>query len=511
MAAGDMTKLAASDGDIDTSDQLQMTEAYGKVFIANGSNLKVADFQNTKLTTGALGANPPDRGNILTGGTSGAEILVDYVTALSSACTIYGYRITAATFVDTETVTGTDDDGNAVSFVLTADEVAPPHWYDWTIYGNDEGLYGSMPDQAYLVGVSGGRLILSGDRDHPHQAPTSASGNPWDWNHLRTSVDRAAKIGTGDAGAIGDVVRAIIPVRDGQIVFGCANSIHVMVGNPAFGGQLVAVDKAIGIFDGTSWCFDGEGGLYFWGSGGLHKMDRNSLAVDTVNKISLPNLVNDTAADPSTHRITMGYDPVRIGIKICVTLLADGTSQNYWYDVKTEGLFPEIWGSDLHGVYSLFNYNANDPDYKGLLMGCTDGYIRVHDDTEENDDGTAIDSYVDYGPIPLAEDGKDGSLAAFDVVLAGGASGGSATDSDDVSVQVWAEDVAETVLEKLYSGGSTKLSFTFGGPGRKRGGKRRRGVRGAYAGIKIGNSTAGETWGFEKILLDGGTSGRRLR
>jgi len=506
-----MVALAASVGDLNTADQLQMAEAYGKVFIANGTNLKVADFQNVKITTAALGSHPPDRGNILTGGTSAAKMIVDYITTLSGACTIYGYRTTVATFQNSETVTGTDDDGNAISFTTNAAETAPPHWYDWTVYGGDSTLYGSLPDQAYLVGVSSGRLILSGDRNYPHQAPTSASGNPWDWNIYRTTADRATVIGTGPAGAIGDVVRAIIPVRDGQIAFGCANSVHVMIDNPAFGGRLVAVDKTIGIFDGTSWCFDGDGNLWFWGSGGLHRMNRGALVVETVSKEALPDIVNTVDADPSTHRITMGYDPVRIGIKICITLLASSTSQVYWYDLRSQGFFYDTDGSTDHAVYSQFNYNANDPDYKGRIEGCADGYMRVADSTTSNDDGIAIDSYVDYGPLPLAADGRDGSLASFDVVLSGGGLGGSEADSDDVYMYVWAKEVAEELYEELIAGTGYKLSLTFKGPGRKRGGKRRRGVRGAYAGIRIGNSTLGETWGFEKLLLNQGAPGRRLR
>jgi len=517
MAAGDMIALAASVGDINTSEQLQVVEAYGKAFIANGANLKVMDFQNTKLTTDAVGTNPPDRGNIITGGTSNAKMIVDYITTITGACTIYGYRTTTATFANTETVTGVDDDENAISFVLNADEVTPdpptvpPHWYDWTVYGGDEDTYGKLPDQAYIINISGGRLILSGNRDYPHQAPTSASGNPWDWNIYRSDADRATVIGTGSAGAIGDIVRAIMPIRDGQIAFGCANSIHVMIDNPAYGGRLVAVDKTIGIFDGTSWCLDGDGNLWFWGSGGLHRMAREALVVDTVNKVALPDLVNTVAADPSTHRVTMGYDPVRIGIEICITLLSDGSSKKYWYDIRSEGFFPDTSASNDHGVYSMFYHNANDPDLCGLIRGCKDGYLRVADSSTANDDGSAIDSYVDYGPMALAEDGRDGSLAAFDVVLSGGSSSGADDDSDDVYMRVWAADVAEELYNSLVAGTGYKLAFTFKGPGRRHGGKRRRGVRGAYAGIRVGNSTLGETWGFEKLILDPGSPGRRLR
>jgi len=511
MAAGDMVKLAASDDDIDTTDQCRAFEAYGKVFVVNGANLKVADFTNTKITTANIGANPPDRGNQLTGGTSGAIMYVDYVTTLTGACTIYGKKITSAkSFESGETVTGTDDDDNAISFVLNADETAPspPHWYDWTVYGGDEDTYGSLPDQAYLGCLSGGRCVLSGDPDYPHEAPTSAAGNPWDWNIYRTTSDRATVIGNGPAGTIGDVIRALIPARDGQLVIGCANSMHIVVDNPAFGGQIVDINDT-GIFGAESWCFDADGSLYFWGTGGINRIARGVSQVEHLSQLALPDLVQDTGANPSTHRISLGYDPDRNGVKVCATKLSDGSSSNWWLDLRTLGFFPDTH-ADEQGVYCLFHYNANDPTLAGLLCGCTDGYIRVHDDETTDDDGTAIDSYIGVGPIPLADSGRDGSIAAFDMVLAGAASGDDDA-SDGVTLEAWSADTARSVIKQLAAGTSPKISLSFAGPGRIRGGKKRRGVRGAYAGIKVGNSNSGETWGMEKLIIDGGAPGRRLR
>ena len=515
VSAGTMVELDTSSGAIDTSDQLMIFEGYGKVFVVNGTILKVADFQNTKITTADIGTYPPDRGNILTEA-DGAAMIVDYITndTANAACTIYGYRTTTAKFQNAHAVTGTAAAG-AISFTTNAAEVAPnpAHWYDWTPYGNaarsaTKTTYGTMPAKAYVGCLSGGRCVLSGNPSYPHQAPTSAAGNPWDWNIYRTTADRATVIGSGAAGQIGDVVRALIPARDGQLILGCANSIHIMIDNPAYGGQMVDIN-GVGIFGPMSWCFDGDGNLYAYATSGVIKLARGASQVEQISQVSLPNLIADEAADPSTHRVTMGYDPIRSGLEICVTLLSSGASSNYWLDLKTNGFFPDT-RADAHGVYSQFHYDANATTYKGLLFGCTDGYIRVHDDATTNDDGAAIDSYVCLGPIPLAEDGRDGSLEAIDVILAGGASG-SLTDSNDATVQVWAEDVAETLLEKFIAGTSPKLSMTFDGPGRARGGKRRRGVRGAFAGIKIGNSTISQTWGMEKILLDGGAPGKRLR
>jgi hypothetical protein len=515
VTAGTMTVVAASVDDIDTSDQCVMFEAYGKMFVVNGTKLKVLDFQNTKITTTNIGAHPPDRGNILTGGTSGAQMVVDYITSLTGACTIYGYRTTTAQF-SAETVTGVDDEDNAISFTGTAGVTpdpaggVPPHWYDWTVYGKS-ATYGTMPPKAYLGCLSGGRCVLSGNPNYPHECPASQAGNPWNWNTNEVNTDHATVVGTGDAGTIGDTVRALIPVRDGQLIIGCANSIHILIGNPADGGQLVAI-PGIGVYGSHSWCRDADSNIYFWGTGGFNKLTAGSTSITNLNRITLPNLVPDTGADPSTHRITLGYDYVRGGVNIAITLLADGTSTNYWVDLtdpEVGKFFPDTHIA-THGVFSQFYYHANDPADAGLLLGCTDGYMRVMDDETADDDGTAIDSYVTFGPLQLAEDGKDGSVSAIDVTLAGGASG-SLADSDGATVEVWADDVAETVSEQLAAGTNPKLSLSFTGPGRAHGSKRRRGVRGAYLGIKIGNSATAETWGMEKIILDGGSPGRRVR
>jgi len=123
VGAGEWAELDTSSGAIDTSDRLAVFEAYGKVFVVNGAILKVADFQNTKIATANIGANPPDRGNILTAA-GGAVMVVDYITSLSGACTIYGWRTTEATF-GAEGVTGTDNDGNAISFTTSGVETAP--------------------------------------------------------------------------------------------------------------------------------------------------------------------------------------------------------------------------------------------------------------------------------------------------------------------------------------------------------------------------------------------------
>jgi len=130
-------------------------------------------------------ANPCHKGNILTGSTSNATMIVDYVDAVTddAAMNVYGYKTSTATFVDGETVTGTNDNGDPISFVLNSDEAEGPHWYDWTVFGNDATNYGNMPSRATLVCLYRGRLVLAGDNNNPHQWWMSKVGDPWNFKY----------------------------------------------------------------------------------------------------------------------------------------------------------------------------------------------------------------------------------------------------------------------------------------------------------------------------------------
>lgn len=237
-----------------------------------------------------------------------------------------------------------------------------------------------------------------------------------------------------------------------------------------------------------------------------------------MSQFSLPGIVGDEAADPSTHRITMAYDRSRSGLLISITLLADGTNSNYFYDLRTideggvAGFFPESYPEEC-GPYSLFYYAANSTTYRDLLVGCKDGYIRKFDDSAKDDDigGTdeTIESNVSFGPIPCGKDSSSkGKLTKLECVSAGGSPDGTQTDSDAASYEVYADNSAEGVIEKLAAGTSPNIAGTLKVPGRQRGGSIRKKVQAAYLGINLFNNTGTQTWGFEQLLINLKDSGR---
>ena len=520
-----MSPLTDSIDDIDVTKGLDIVEAYGKIFIVNDTNLKVADFINVKLHTTDIQPTDkvyPRHGTVIeaTGGAdSGAKMVVDYITAIDGDTYVYGKLITTATFLDTDVCTATIDEGD-VSFTLDADQTAGPHWYDWTVYGNSS-IYGAMPDQATILALYQGRVTLAGDGDYPHMWHQSRQGNPWNFLYGIDDAQSAVGGNDADAGEIGDVVTAVIPYKDDFCIFGAAGSIWYLVGNAAEGGVILELSLTAGMLASKAWCWDNADNLYILATTGLLKIPRGFGIPENLTGQSYPDFIKNLAYDDVDDRLTMAYDRIRHGIHICKTELADGTNENWWFDLKIEGggLFPETFPEEC-GVCSAFYYESNDPTYRDLLFGCYDGYIRFSDATAEDDniganvvtDVEAIDSYVSFGPLPLAGENREGKITSLTGILAGGGIGSTSPlqpDSDDVDYEIFTGLSAAKVLERLTAASrSPDISGTISAPGRIRGSVKRQTIRGAFAGIRIGNNDAGETWAMEKLLVSAKELGR---
>jgi hypothetical protein len=509
MAAGTMVELVAARDDIDTTDQLTIFEGYQKVFVVNGANLKIADFVNTKLTVTAL-TTAPTYGSTVTQATSNATMVVNFVNTAKTE--IYG-KTTSGTFVTTGGYTlsggGMDPETRVPSAV--AEATTTPHWYDWTVY--PDSASGTMPTKAYLGCLYRGRTVLAGHPDYPHQWYMSRQADHTDWAYVANDAQSPVAGNDADAGEIGDIVRCLIPYKDDFLVFGCATTIWVLAGDAAEGGSINEVDLTEGIFGPKSWCFDGDNNLYFWGTSGIGRVARDFRSTENLTEISLPDLIGDEAADPSTHRITMEYDRKRHGIIICITLLADGTNSNYFYSLNeaTMGLYPESYPEEC-GCYSAVYYDANDKTYRDLLVGGKDGYIRKFDPDATDDDigatDEAISSRVTLGPFALNEAGKEGTIESIEAFTTGGGSGSTEADSNDIAYKLFTGRSAGKVTEDMVGNTNAKVSGTFQVTGRPRGRRKRQRVRGAFAGIRLANSTASETMSFDKLVVDVGRKGR---
>jgi len=496
MAAGDLAVITDSIGDLDCSDNLNVFEAFQKVFTVNGANLKVADFKNCELTHGAL-ATSHALGDILTQATSAAVMVVDFTNTAKTKT--YGY-VTSGTFNATNAITGS---GSGSGFTPTATDTGvpgggEPHWYDWTVYPG--GASGAMPAKAYLGCLYRGRAVLSGNPSYPYQWYMSEVADLWNWAYAANDPLSPVAGGNSRAGELGDVIRALIPYQDEYLLFGCSNSIWALRGDPADGGSLTPLNETVGIFGAQSWCFDGSMDLYFTSKNGIHRIPYGFGPAEHLSQFVLPNLVTDTELDPTIHRVTMGYDREREGILISITTIADGSNLCYWYDLKTKGFYPESFPA-VCGAYSVYFYASTDDAYRKLLIGSTDGYIRKFDDTAKDDvttNGTsAIESYMTLPIIESEEDDKSLKLNNMVVTTAGGAAAGSESDTDAVDVEIYVADDPETILEAISDGDTPLHDSTVTGPGMAN--RLRKRAKGRAIGIRLSNDTATSSWAIEKI------------
>jgi hypothetical protein len=514
--AGTLTEVAGIT--VDTSDNLNMFSGMQKAFIVNGTNLKVVDFSNTKLTLNAALTTAPDRGSIITGASSGATMSVDFVDTAKGI--IYGFTL-SGTFItgSGETLSGGDMDPETIYPSAVAEASDAPHGYDWTTYAGGEkggGVFGnltsgSLPAKAYLGCFYRGRCVLSGNPDDPHQWYMTRQLNPFDAAWISNDAMTPVAGTNSDAGKVGDIVRSLIPFHDDYMIFGCASSMHYLQGDPSAGGELHSVDDFSGIFGARSWCFDKKGDLYIFGADGLSRIRRGTMFLENLTTLSLPKLVKQEGADPTTHRVTLGYDFDRDAVLIYITLLADGSNSDYYFDVKGMGFFPETYPNAC-GVYSAIYYPANNPANADLLMGCTDGYIRKFDDTQKDDDigltDQAISSEVLMPIKDLDEEDGDGQgrLNSLTLETSGGAVGGSHNDTDGVTLDIHVGDNAEKLVEAVKDGATPVITRTYTGPGRQK--RLRDKARGKWLGVVLRNSAAGESWSLSKLSINTKLAGR---
>jgi hypothetical protein len=325
----------------------------------------------------------------------------------------------------------------------------------------------------------------------------SRQGNPWDWNYVAFDAQAPVAGNNADAGEIGDIIKALIPYKDDFHLFGCTNSIWRLNGDPAAGGQLVEVSLAIGMFGANSWCWDSRDNLFFLGTDGLYVLSAEMGAKpENISKEKLPKFPHNWNLDPTLHRVVMGYDPERHGILICKTTLADGTNENYWYDLQTGGFFPETYPDEC-AVYSMVNYSAQTPAYRGLIIGGKDGYLRVFDEDTKNDAGAtsvAIESHVVLGPNLLSQHPEAyAKLTSLSIV--------SAKNTDSITCQIFTAHTAENLQSQLASSPlNPRVSNTISDVVRPH--KIRQRVKGIYGALRLVNTTTTSTWGMETIIVN---------
>ncbi len=508
---------------VDTSLPISLFEAFQKIFVVNDTAFQVIDFVNSKITVAAKAIKDPGINDLPAHneiiGQGASRMIVDFIEFDSSAETIdiYGL-VTTGTFETSTTLSVLDSSmtltTSAIPTAISMWNLENPLYYTWQPYPDldlgSASQFGAMPDRVTIGSLYRGRAALSGDKYYPHQWYLARQDNPWDWGYVAGDAQSPVAGNNTDMGQIGDVVKAQIPYSDDYMIYGCEQSMWIMRGVPMIGGTIGPISLTEGIFGKDAWCWDDQNNIYFLGTSGLCKIGLDLSRVENLTVEVIPRFMRDLDLDATLHRVTLTYSRKHRGVLLNKVVIVDEAVENYWIDLRTFGIFPLTFPQKC-GVFSTHYYQAGSEDYRQIMMGCYDGYVRFFDRDMKSDDigvdpdglqdTQAINSFVCIGPFKLSDsETTEGKLLSLTITTGGGAPGGTQPDTDSLDYQIFTGDTAEKVIERM-----TQVTFTpdYAGtlsiPGKSK--RIRQRVKGVYAGLRLFNNNINETWSFE--IADG--------
>lgn len=487
-------------GIFSTSNEVALQPAFQKVYMSDGLTYKildaatntVSDWQSS-MVDGAL----PVGGN----GTTYA------ITAVSAGA---GGTFTVAEDVSSIIQTGDaievkSSTGNNNTYTIASTSGSGP-----TVLTVDQTIRDSTVDGVLalgnvtctILGLYRGAIILSGLETDPHNIFKLRNGDPLDANYFPTVTSNTQPVAANfnkTFGILGDVVTAWATYSDDMAIIGMANSLAVLRGDPAAGGQIDNITDKIGIVGSEAWTFDTGNTFYFMGINGFYRMNLGTFQPELLSQGRLDKTFSDI--DTAAKRVQLIYDPKWQGVHILIKSQQEQTTtpdRHYFWDERNDAFWPDEYPL-AHGPRTAFRFTADDPEQNAVLFGGWDSVIRAFGDTATTDDGTLISSHCRFTPI------LQGNILAssriHDITIITDA------QSDNLDFKLYVGDTVEAA-EANADAGNARIKRTLSG-GRNSPIRQRVSQNTIIAELsQAGVNGAGATWAFEAAMARIGVMNR---
>ncbi len=343
-----------------------------------------------------------------------------------------------------------------------------------------------------IIAVYRGRVVLAGLREDPQNWFMSVAGDPFDWDYSPTtpSATQAVAGNNTEAGRLGDIVTALAPYQDDVLIMGGTNSIWVMNGDAAAGGQIDNVTRGVGIVGPEAWAFDTGNRFYFFGVNGLYRMQVGSTEVELVSKNKLDRTFTDV--DTNSVFVRLLYDPRWQGVHIMFVPLEEPSASPtyYWYDERNDSFFPDQYPTSFGPTAAVF-LQGDNAENNAAVWGGFDGFIRRFDDSAKSDDGAAITSRVQIHAVNDGASLGDSKLSEAHINLD--------VQSEDVTLNVYAGQTRE---EAVLAGTPAFTRNLMGG----RSNAVRQRARGSSIILELEQTAADSSWAYESGVVRPGQS-----
>jgi len=283
------------------------------------------------------------------------------------------------------------------------------------------------------------RLCVVPRADQQNIYMSKAGSDPPTWVYAALPVGSAIKLNTSgiDTGALAEPINALIAHSNDYLLVGLLNSLHLLRGDPTYGGQLDRLSSSIGIVAPQAWARGPNGETVILSQDGLYGIPAEIGFPQSVSREVLPQELRDV--DVKQNRILMAYDVRNRGVFIGITPIIGSGGKYFWLDWEGRGFWPMEFNPS-HETTALCYRNADASTDQRILLGCRDGHIRTFNDAAFNDDGVPFKTELLLGPIALGGTGYDEGMV---VEIIGELGDGSAT----IQGELWVGRSAENAYK----------------------------------------------------------------
>lgn len=360
---------------------------------------------------------------------------------------------------------------------------------------------GTVPVGCRIARSWRGRLVLAGADSDPQNFFFSEAGDPTNWDFANPAPGAAFAGNASTAGRVGDVILDMIPFSNDVMLIMGDHSIWAVRGDPTDGGSIDIVSGAVGILGRDAWCLGPDGSVYFMGTGGLYQIPPGyQVTLQPLSMTQYPQFFQ--TLDRSQSYFQMAYNRDKFGFYAFVTSIATGASTHFWYDSRTQSMWP-LQYPDAHGPMSSLVYDGDGPNDRSLLLGGRDGTIRQISDHNRTDDSTNIESYIVLGPFNPVDGGAAVLTAStFDF--------GELAPADQANPDRWGVTVSLQSGVDAYevTEGTPRSTATIDCPIERRQKTMRQRLRGGWFTVKLANSADNNYWAFETAIFEFEPAGR---
>jgi hypothetical protein len=274
---------------------------------------------------------------------------------------------------------------------------------------------GTAPTNCGIVQTCMSRLWLAGDTSNPHKIYSPRQGTPTDWDYAPAQADQGMAWQSGGSNQqIFEPITSLIDHGTNCLIVGCQDSMYVVSGNPTAGGQVYQTGAMVGPLMQSAWCKDMRNNTWMLTRAGLCMIpsgcpDRN-FTPTMVSAESLPHDLLAIRPEAGDH-VSVACDIRWQGLHVYVDY-ASGTDAAYFYDFRAGGFWPMSFATGTMRLGAVLK-GASTSTKSSLLMLKDDGTVYQFDSGSSE----SVDSYLLYGPIPLAPEGHEGRLADIMAVL----------------------------------------------------------------------------------------------